>query len=609
MKIKKSIATAIVSQLDAIIAAMNEEETRLKPTLDQLDESYRRSAQNLIHYMAFRSFDVRKMQKHLKNLGLTRFANAQAHIKASALNIRYLLNLVLDKNDKKALRKHWSIKKGKKLLNRNTKNLLGYRSKGRRVRIMVTQPTEAAYNYELVKMMVQKGMNCARINCAHDSQEVWAKMIENIRRASAEFDRRVKISMDLAGPKIRTGLMSPGPKVVRCKPDKDTYGAVNEPLEVRLIPEHDYQGLPNTIPFHGKDWQKLEQGDILKFRDARDKKRSLHVVSVESNQIITHAWKTIYFTPDLVLQSSLNETIQLTIGDLPAAEQAIVLREGDELVISKNEILGSNAQKDESGQVVRPAEVSCQMPQVFDYIQAGDRIFFDDGKIGGIIKEVNSDIFTVNITQARKNGSKLRTYKGINFPDSRLGFSGLTEKDRKDLEFVAQHADIVNFSFVNRPEDVEELYQELKRLGVCDKIGVIFKIETRLGFDNLVPILLEGMQFKHIGVMIARGDLAIETGWDNIGQIQQDMLSICGAAHVPVVWATQVLESLAKTGLPSRSEITDATTALRAECVMLNKGPYIHEAIGLLNTILSKTESKQSKDDALLPRLETPAVL
>ncbi|MEL6668452.1 MAG: pyruvate kinase [Bacteroidota bacterium] len=608
MKIKKSVVTELVEQLDAILAKMHEDEVSLQPLLEELDESYHRSAQNLVHYMAFRSFDVRKMQKHLKNLGLTRFANSQAHIKASVLNIRYLLGLVLAENEKEALRKHWSIKKGEKLLTRNTKNLLGYRSKGRRVRIMVTQPTEAAYNYELVKMMVQKGMNCARINCAHDSPEVWAKMIANIRRASAEFDRRVKISMDLAGPKIRTGLMSPGPKVVRCKPDKDAYGSVGEPLEVRLVPQDDYQGLPNTIPVGGKDAQQPEQGDILKFRDARDKKRSLHVVSVEDNQIITHAWKTIYFTPDLVLQSSLNEAIQLTVGDLPAAEQAIVLREGDELMISKNELLGSNAQTDESGQVVRPAEVSCQMPQVFDYIQAGDRIFFDDGKIGGKIAAVNAEVFTVNITQARENGSKLRAYKGINFPDSKLGFSGLTEKDRKDLEFVAQHADIVNFSFVNRPEDVEELYRELKRLGVCDKIGVIFKIETRLGFDNLVPILLEGMKFNHIGVMIARGDLAIETGWENIGQIQQDMLSICGAAHVPVVWATQVLESLAKTGLPSRSEITDATTALRAECVMLNKGPYIHEAIGLLNTILSKTESKQNKDDALLPRLESQVI-
>ncbi|MEM6394841.1 MAG: pyruvate kinase [Bacteroidota bacterium] len=604
MKIKKSTASEIIEQLDAIIEKMNTEEERLKPQLDLVTESCKLSAQNLVHYMAFRSFDVRRMQKQLRNLGLTRFANAQAHIKASALNIRYLLGLTLAKREHDALRRQWSIKKGKKLLNRNTKNLLGYRSKGRRVRIMVTQPTESAHHYELVKSMVENGMNCARINCAHDSPDIWSKMIDNIRRASKEYDRAIKISMDLAGPKIRTGLIEPGPKVVRYKPTKNALGEATEAVNILLVPESEFVGAVGTLPFQSDNWKKLEVGDILTFRDARNKKRSLHIESVDEQGIATHAWKTVYFVPDLILQSSLNKSLQLKIGDIPATEQAIVLKAGDVLSIPKNEILGSNAQTDESGQMLRPAEVSCQMPQVFEYIQTGDRIFFDDGKIAGIIKEINEDVFLVDITQTRENGSKLRAYKGINFPDSKLGFSGLTEKDKRDLEFVTKHADIVNFSFVNRPEDVAELYEELSRLGVCDKIGVIFKIETRLGFDNLLPILLKAMKFNNIGIMIARGDLAIEVGWDNIGQIQQDMLSICSAAHVPVVWATQVLEILAKTGLPSRSEITDATTALRAECVMLNKGPYIHEAIGLLNTILSKTESSQSKDEALLPRMK-----
>ena len=112
------------------------------------------------------------------------------------------------------------------------------------------------------------------------------------------------------------------------------------------------------------------------------------------------------------------------------------------------------------------------------------------------------------------------------------------------------------------------------------------------------------MKGERVGVMIARGDLAIETGWENIGQVQQEILSICGAAHVPVIWATQVLENLAKNGLPSRSEITDATTALKAECVMLNKGPYILQAIELLDTILCRMESSQHKNEPMLPKLQ-----
>ena len=82
------------------------------------------------------------------------------------------------------------------------------------------------------------------------------------------------------------------------------------------------------------------------------------------------------------------------------------------------------------------------------------------------------------------------------------------------------------------------------------------------------------------------------------------MLKVCNAAHVPVVWATQVLENLAKKGIPSRSEITDAATSIKAECVMLNKGPHITEAIRLLDTILKGMENYQDKNAPMLPALE-----
>ena len=108
-----------------------------------------------------------------------------------------------------------------------------------------------------------------------------------------------------------------------------------------------------------------------------------------------------------------------------------------------------------------------------------------------------------------------------------------------------------------------------------------------------------------LGVMIARGDLAVEVGWANIGHVQNEMIRICAAAHIPVVWATQVLENLAKKGIPSRSEVTDISQALKADCVMLNKGPYIVETLQFLNQILMKDEAFQHKADAMLPKLQT----
>ena len=116
--------------------------------------------------------------------------------------------------------------------------------------------------------------------------------------------------------------------------------------------------------------------------------------------------------------------------------------------------------------------------------------------------------------------------------------------------------------------------EEFKALNAND-IGIILKIETQAGFKNLPGILLAAMQSYPIGVMIARGDLAIEGGWQNLAGMQEEIMSLCAAAHIPIVWATQVLETLSKKGIPSRAEITDAAMAQQAECVMLNKGPHI----------------------------------
>ena len=107
-----------------------------------------------------------------------------------------------------------------------------------------------------------------------------------------------------------------------------------------------------------------------------------------------------------------------------------------------------------------------------------------------------------------------------------------------------------------------------------------------------------------MGVMIARGDLAVESGWENMARIQMEILSLANAAHVPHIWATQVLETLAKKGIPSRSEVTDVATALNAECVMLNKGPYIMEAVHLLDGILRGMHKYQDRNEKLTPIME-----
>lgn len=111
------------------------------------------------------------------------------------------------------------------------------------------------------------------------------------------------------------------------------------------------------------------------------------------------------------------------------------------------------------------------------------------------------------------------------------------------------------------------------------------------------------MQHPYIAVMIARGDLGVEVGFERMSEVQEEILWLCEAAHVPVIWATQVLESLAKGGLPSRAEVTDAAMGIRAECVMLNKGPYINQTLKFLCGILTRMQTHQEKRMATLRKL------
>jgi pyruvate kinase len=169
------------------------------------------------------------------------------------------------------------------------------------------------------------------------------------------------------------------------------------------------------------------------------------------------------------------------------------------------------------------------------------------------------------------------------------------------MTFILSHADAVNLSFVNDVQDVADL-QELINSHERDNLGVVLKIETQRGFQNLPAILLKAMESYPVGVMIARGDLAVECGWENLADTQEEILKMCRAARMPNIWATQVLETMAKTGRPTRAEITDASEAQRADCIMLNKGPYIAETVKMLDIIIRKAEAKREKHRAILQK-------
>jgi len=241
-----------------------------------------------------------------------------------------------------------------------------------------------------------------------------------------------------------------------------------------------------------------------------------------------------------------------------------------------------------------PATLSCTLPEALAAVAPGHRFFLDDGKVAGVVTEVAPEWIEARVTAPAGKARRVKPGKGYNFPDSTLALPALTEDDLKDLETVVQLADVVGLSFAHRAEDILALHAAMTGLGTGTK-GIVAKIETRAAAANLTNILFEGLGLPAFGVMIARGDLAVEVGFEELAAFQENILCLCEAAHVPAIWATQVLETLARDGLPARAEITDAAAAQRADCVMLNKGPHAAAATALLDRLLCSEKRHREK--------------
>jgi len=270
----------------------------------------------------------------------------------------------------------------------------------------------------------------------------------------------------------------------------------------------------------------------------------------------------------------------------------ISIKNGEHILLTKKQTFGKDAKYGSKKELIQKAEIGVILHEFIDNAKVGDIVLFDDGMITSKVIYKNEDTLEVVITTCYK--TKISSHKGINLPDTKLNLPALTDKDIEHLPFICEHSDIVGYSFVRTGADVKKLYAELKK-NKAEEIGVVFKIENKEAFENLPDILFEGMVRNKIGVMIARGDLAVEIGFERISEVQNQILWLCEAAHVPVIWATQVLENLATTGMPTRAEISDAAQGAQAECVMLNKGPYINEAIKVLKDILIRMEGHSFK--------------
>ena len=607
----------LITEVDGLIDAVRAEESRASEAISRVAENHRDGAVNLVHYAELRQHDIRAVQGGLASIGATRLSTAEPAVLArlqAARNVLSAYNGEPLKYTDVEVRDAFAL--ADDILEDHATDLFGYSSDETHSRIMVTLPTEAGDDLDLVRGFVDAGMELARINCAHDGPDVWKRMIDHVHTAAREAGREIKVAMDLAGPKVRTGQIAPGPEVGRARVTRAETGLVLTPSKIWLtandLPEGEHPPVPADLPGRptlplrvDRPWlEGLAEGDVIDLWDNRDSKRKFTVTRLENGGVLAEGQQNAYITNSTLLQCDYTKS---RVSGVPATEQKLRLHVGDTLILTDDQ----TPAHPEPGRTPR---ISCTLPEAVRAIEVGQRVLFDDGSIAGraVDKRADGEHTEVELTidYAGPNGTNLAAYKGINLPETVLPLPSLTEEDIEAFRFVAEHGDIANVSFIRDTDDVafvldtlEQLAQESDNPERVRQLGIVLKIETIPAYENLCQVLLAGMRHPNLGIMIARGDLAVELGFDRMAEVPRLIAQMAEAAHVPVVMATQVLESLAKSGLPTRAEITDAAYALRSEAVMLNKGPHIADAIRILHTLSTKLGRSQRKNRQMLRQI------
>ncbi|WP_044894523.1 pyruvate kinase [Bacillus alveayuensis] len=268
---------------------------------------------------------------------------------------------------------------------------------------------------------------------------------------------------------------------------------------------------------------------------------------------------------------------------------AIELKEGSEVVISMEEVLGT------------PEKFSVTYAGLIDDVTVGSKILLDDGLIG--LEVLSIDKEKREIKTKVLNSGVLKNKKGVNVPGVRVNLPGITEKDAQDIIFgIEQGIDFIAASFVRRASDVLEIRELLEKHNALH-IQIIPKIENQEGVDNIDEILEVAD-----GLMVARGDLGVEIPAEEVPLVQKELIKKCNALGKPVITATQMLDSMQRNPRPTRAEASDVANAIfdGTDAIMLSgetaAGCYPVEAVKTMHQIASRTEQALQYRDLLTKR-------
>jgi pyruvate kinase len=251
------------------------------------------------------------------------------------------------------------------------------------------------------------------------------------------------------------------------------------------------------------------------------------------------------------------------------------------------------------------ADAATEIPvphvELLSSLHLGDRVLLDDGSIELVVTRVSTDRLHCEVVI----GGLLTSHKGINVPGAAFGISALTDKDQEDARFaLEQGVDFIALSFVRGPDDVQELRRLLEKHDA--EVPIIAKIEKREALDRFDEILSEAD-----GIMVARGDLGVETPAEEVPFHQKQIIRACNQAGKPVVTATQMLQSMIASARPTRAEASDVVNAVLdgTDAVMLSGetaiGRYPVETTVMMSRICSNAEVHLACED-WLRRVSSP---
>ena len=277
---------------------------------------------------------------------------------------------------------------------------------------------------------------------------------------------------------------------------------------------------------------------------------------------------------------------KLRVGKLP--QEGVFLKAGDEVLLYPE---GSDPKASQVGRIPLPISAEIAEPLARD-LQKGSRVLFDDGKILSEVTQVIGHEILILI----KVGGKLTSNKGMNLPGTPLSLPACTDKDLKDLKLGLElGVDSVALSFVRHPKDILMVKDIIRKTSNHTPL-IVAKIEREEAVDE--P---EGILEVTDGLLIARGDMAVELGAQRVPVVQKMLIRMCNQLGVPVITATQMLESMVSCPTPTRAEASDVANAVfdGTDAVMLSaesaSGEYPIEAVETMAKIILEAESEAVK--------------